>query len=123
MKQSRIAAIGFTAILCLLGALHPSQKAHAQTQQTNSLVIFANDTGQTNTSAYSLALMKYSLPNINDEFNVSPRYSTAAQEPTRSRHQSFVADLIGRALCPKTPFRLTKVSIAALTARSKLQTR
>jgi len=123
MKQSRIAAIGFTAILFLLGAVHPSQKAYAQTQQPNSLAIFANDTGQINTSAYSLASMKYGLPNINDQFNVSLRYSSAAQEPTRSRYQSFVAELIGHALCPKSPVRLTKLSIAALTGRTKLQTR
>jgi len=123
MKQSRIAAIGFTAILCLVGVLHPSQKAHAQTQKPNSLAIFANDTGQTNISAYSLASMKYSLPNFNDQFNVSLRYSSAAQEPTRSRYESFVAELIGHALCPKTPIRFTVLSIATLTGRSKLQTR
>ena len=120
MKQSRIAAIGFAATLCLVGVLHPSQKAHAQTQKPNSLAIFANDTGQTNTSAYSLALMKYSPPNINDQFNVSLRYSSSAQEPTRSRYESFVTELIGHALCPKTPARLTVLSIAALTGRSKL---
>ena len=123
MKQSRIAAIGFTAILCLVGVPHPSQKAHAQTQKQNSLAIFANDTGQINTSAYSLASMKYGLPNINDQFNVSLRYSSSAQEPTRSRYESFVTELIGRALCPKTPVRLTVLSIATLTGRSKLQTR
>jgi hypothetical protein len=123
MKQSRIAGIGFTAILCLVGVLHPSQKAHAQTQKPNSLASFANYTGQTNMNAYSLAPLKYSLPNINDQFKVSLRYSSAAQEPTPSRYESFVTELVGRALCPKTSVRLTVLSIAALTGKSKLQTR
>jgi hypothetical protein len=123
MKQSRIVAIGFTAIVCLVGELHPFQKAHAQTQKPNSLANFANDTGQTTISAHSFTSMKYSLPNINDEFNVSVRYSSAAQEPTRSHYESVVTELIGHALCPKTPVRLTVLSIAALTGRSKLQTR
>ena len=122
MKQSRIAAIGFAAILCLVGVLHPSQKANAQTQRPNSLAIFGNETGQTNISAYSFASMKYSLPNVDDQFNVNLEYSSVAREPTQSRYESFVTELVGHALCPKTPIRLTVLTIAVLTGRSKLQT-
>jgi hypothetical protein len=74
-------------------------------------------------SAYTFASTKYNPPNITDQFNVSLRYSSAAQEPTRSRYESSVADLIGHALCPKTAVHLTVLSVGALTGRSKLQIR
>jgi arylsulfatase A-like enzyme len=51
-------------VLCLTGCLLWAKSADAQAKKPNILVIFGDDIGQTNISAYSLGLMKYKTPNI-----------------------------------------------------------
>ena len=52
--------------LCLLFAcsLHLSEPAHAQQQKPNILVIWGDDIGQFNISAYNHGMMGYKTPNI-----------------------------------------------------------
>jgi hypothetical protein len=58
--------LGGMALLaaCAIGSVRP-MPASAQTQaQPNILVIFGDDIGQTNISAYSFGLVGYKTPNI-----------------------------------------------------------
>ncbi|RWC30878.1 MAG: arylsulfatase [Mesorhizobium sp.] len=58
--RTKIAA----AMLAAASALTVSATAYAQEAKPNILVIFGDDIGQTNISAYSLGLMGYRTPNI-----------------------------------------------------------
>ena len=62
MRRTSIASI------CLLAAAAVAalcaRGAHAQQAKPNILVIFGDDIGQTNVSAYSMGLMGYRTPNI-----------------------------------------------------------
>src|SRR5580704_7410431 len=51
-------------VLCLTGCLLWAKSAEAQTKKPNILVIFGDDIGQTNISAYSFGVMGYKTPNI-----------------------------------------------------------
>ena len=59
MKPVRVFAAVFTLTL-----LVASSAVHAQQSKPNILVIFGDDIGQTNVSAYSMGLMGYRTPNI-----------------------------------------------------------
>jgi hypothetical protein len=121
MEKSRFVAIPFTAFLCLSGGLQTSQQAHAQTQKSNSAVIFNDDLRQANISAYP-----FRTPNINDQFYGKLYYSDAKREPQRSPYDLFVEQMdsaIGHALCLKNDVRFASSSIATLTGRLKTQTR
>src|SRR5256714_13721934 len=52
------------AIVAMLATLAWAATAHAQAKKTNILVIFGDDIGQTNVSAYSMGVMGYRTPNI-----------------------------------------------------------
>src|SRR5579871_5886773 len=54
----------FVALLGLVASFTPAHTVNAQGRKPNILVIFGDDIGQTNISAYSLGLMKYKTPNI-----------------------------------------------------------
>src|SRR6476660_5479230 len=65
------ALIGFVALLCLMGvptarAAEPAQspQSEAAGSKPNIVVIFGDDIGQTNVSAYSFGVMGYKTPNI-----------------------------------------------------------
>jgi len=121
MSKSRFAAIGFTALLCLIGELQPFQQAQAQTQKPNSPVIFNDSLRQTNISAYP-----FRTPNVDDQFYGKLYYSDANQAPQRSHYDLFVEQMdstIGHALCLKNDVRFAARSIATLTERSKTQIR
>src|SRR5262245_41270848 len=59
-------AVAFLAALALAGVVHAQQKPRpaADGKKPNILVIFGDDVGQTNLSAYSLGVMGYKTPNI-----------------------------------------------------------
>jgi hypothetical protein len=50
--------------VALLFALSATSYAQAQAKKPNILVIFGDDVGQTNISAYSFGVMGYKTPNI-----------------------------------------------------------
>src|SRR5215467_15362026 len=55
----------FVCALVLVGLAHPSSAfAQQQARKPNILVIFGDDIGQTNISAYSRGLMGFTTPNI-----------------------------------------------------------
>jgi arylsulfatase A-like enzyme len=56
--------VGVVVIFCLSTFASMSLPSHAQDKKPNILVIFGDDIGQTNISAYSLGVMKYRTPNI-----------------------------------------------------------
>jgi arylsulfatase len=57
-KLITILSLVLTCIIAALGA------ANAQEKKPNILVIFGDDIGQTNVSAYSFGVMGYKTPNI-----------------------------------------------------------
>lgn len=63
MRKSRGFSL-WSIILCVMAALLPVQKSRRTNQKPNILVIFGDDIGQTNISAYSFGVMKYRTPNI-----------------------------------------------------------
>ncbi len=61
MGKPRLWIVG---VLCAAGCLLSLQSAGAQTKKPNILVIFGDDVGQTNISAYSMGVTGYKTPNI-----------------------------------------------------------
>ena len=67
MKIDRAVRLAFVLLVLVLAAASPSlraQAAQAQPRRPNILVIFGDDIGIANVSAYSLGLMGYRTPNI-----------------------------------------------------------
>ena len=58
----RRAAVALPAV-CMLGALPPSADAQ-ETKKPNILVIWGDDVGRSNISAYTMGMMGYQTPNI-----------------------------------------------------------
>ncbi len=73
-KLSVSAALLVAALICGLGAV-PQTASAQQTQKPNILVIFGDDVGQTNISAYSFGLMGYSTPNIDRLANEGMKFT------------------------------------------------
>ena len=73
-KLSVSAALLFAALICSVGAV-PQTASAQQTQKPNILVIFGDDVGQTNISAYSFGLMGYSTPNIDRLANEGMKFT------------------------------------------------
>jgi hypothetical protein len=55
--------LGAAVLVCVLAAFGHTE-AQAQQQKPNILVIFGDDIGQSNISAYTFGLMGYKTPNI-----------------------------------------------------------
>jgi Sulfatase len=62
-RSMLLAKVAFAAAACTFAAAAPMASAQAQ-QKPNILVIFGDDIGQTNISAYSEGLVGYRTPNI-----------------------------------------------------------
>jgi arylsulfatase A-like enzyme len=62
MAYLRIRVVSVPLLLCCSLAL--AGTTHAQTKKPNILVIFGDDIGQTNISAYGLGVVGYRTPNI-----------------------------------------------------------
>src|SRR6478736_5198189 len=73
-KLSVSAALLFAALICGVGAV-PQTASAQQTQKPNILVIFGDDVGQTNISAYSFGLVGYSTPNIDRLANEGMKFT------------------------------------------------
>ena len=102
MKTKLIALLlGFTFCAFLNGT------AFAQAKKPNILVIFGDDIGQTNVSAYSMGLMGYRTPNIVS--TNSSRKCRRASKPLTSR-SCDTTNLNGRVRDgASTNLRLSKV--------------
>jgi arylsulfatase A-like enzyme len=64
MGKPHSSAVWMVMILCVIGGSLSSPSAGAQARKPNILVIFGDDIGQTNISAYTMGLVGYHTPNI-----------------------------------------------------------
>ena len=67
LRKGHFTPLRLITLLCgvaLIGSALPCQMAQAQAKKPNILVIFGDDVGQTDISAYSMGLMGFHTPNI-----------------------------------------------------------
>jgi len=64
MEKPCSKALWVVIVLCVTGGFIWSQSAAAQAKKPNILVIFGDDIGQTNISAYAFGVTGYKTPNI-----------------------------------------------------------
>src|SRR5215475_1418785 len=64
IRNCRTTRFAFAMMITAVLGLVPQAQAQAPTKKPNILVIFGDDIGQTNISAYSFGVMGYKTPNI-----------------------------------------------------------
>ena len=63
MKSSRYSSL-FALVACVVATVSFTAEAQAQAKKPNIIVIWGDDIGQSNISAYTHGLMGYKSPNI-----------------------------------------------------------
>ena len=64
MNKIRICRVTFISRVALMASLSWAQVGQAQIKKPNILVIFGDDVGETDISAYSMGVMGFKTPNI-----------------------------------------------------------
>ncbi len=62
--KNKLRSSTLAAALCIIGSVCLLHSAQADAKKPNILVIFGDDVGQTDISAYSMGLMGFHTPNI-----------------------------------------------------------
>src|SRR3974390_3492442 len=95
MSLSKFLLRGLVAICVALASAAPIQTAQAQ-QRTNIVVIWGDDIGQSNISAYSRGLMGYQTPNIDRVANEGIMFTDYyAEQSCTAGRASFIAGQSG----------------------------